>query len=113
MRQHRLASSRVVGGYHHRTGKQVEGYVTNLLSLVDLGRSCFTGFLLTLSLLQQCLRDQNLVLGRDGPVWVISLVWSEGKGRRVGTAAWLHSRTGLITRRIVFDQCGGFLDSGL
>ena len=45
-----------------------EAWKTDLLSLLDVCTSCFARLLLALSLLQQCLRDHDLVLGRDGSV---------------------------------------------
>lgn len=48
---------------------------TNLLSLLDVGISLFSGLLLALSLLQEGLRDEYLVLGWHGSVSLAS-VWS-------------------------------------
>lgn len=39
-----------------------------LLLLLALGGLLFTGLLLTLALLQQGLWNEDLVLGRDGPI---------------------------------------------
>jgi hypothetical protein len=40
---------------------------TNLLALVLLGSALGAGLLLRLALLQESLRDQNIVLGGNGP----------------------------------------------
>lgn len=42
--------------------------ISYLLLLLALGGLLFTSLLLTLALLQQGLRNEDLVLGRDGPV---------------------------------------------
>ena len=48
---------------------------TNLLSLLDVSIALLSGLLLALSLLQQSLRDKNLILGWDSSVFYAS-VWS-------------------------------------
>ncbi len=45
---------------------------TNLLLLRNLSRLLSAGLLLALALLEKSLRDQDLVLGRDGTVIQIS-----------------------------------------
>jgi len=47
--------------------------LTDLLLLLELGGSLLSGLLLTLALLQESLRDENLVMGGDAPVCHISL----------------------------------------
>jgi len=51
--------------------KNVEAY---LLALLDLGSALSASLLLALALLEQSLRDVDLVLGRDGAVatWWVS-----------------------------------------
>jgi len=46
----------------------------SLFLLLELGGSLLSGLLLALALLQESLRDENLVLGGDAPVYQISLV---------------------------------------
>lgn len=79
---------------------------TNLLSLLNVGISLLSGLLLALSLLQEGLRDEHLVLGRRGSVFCISMVRRIMLCRRVGTAAMVrHSRSGdWQTRRDSFNQ---------
>jgi len=45
----------------------MEGGATNLLPLVDLGEALSASFLLALALLEESLRDENLVVGCDSP----------------------------------------------
>jgi len=45
-----------------------------LLLLLELGRSLLSGLLLALAFLEKSLRDEDLILGGDAPVWKISLV---------------------------------------
>ena len=54
-------------------GKIVEAY---LLALLDLGSALSASLLLALALLEQSLRDVDLVLGRDGAVVTCGLVRS-------------------------------------
>jgi len=45
---------------------------TNLLLLLELGRSLLSGLLLALALLEESLRDENVVLGGNAPVcWLV------------------------------------------
>jgi len=48
--------------------------LTNLLLLLELGRSLLSGLLLALAFLEKSLGDEDLILGGDAPVWKISLV---------------------------------------
>ena len=68
---------------------------TDLLSLVSVSIALFSGLLLALSLLQEGLRNEDLVLSRLGSVYCISMVRRMILCRRVGTAAMVrHSRSG-------------------
>ena len=79
--------------------------MTDLLSLLDICRSCFTSLLLTLPLLQQSLWNHDLVLGGDGSVWYSHQYGPRVKGRRVGTAAYgCILELDFVTRRNVFNQ---------
>lgn len=65
-RQHRpIGLVAVVGRYHHLQTLhfKIENLRTYLLPLFEFSSSLFAGLLLALSLLQQGLRDQDLVLG--------------------------------------------------
>lgn len=64
-------SSRVVGSYHQIVGKGVgmlEDKETDLLLLLGLSAALSASSLLGLALLQEGLRDHDLVLGGDGAV---------------------------------------------
>jgi hypothetical protein len=75
------------GIYHHRMLNGVLD-VTDLLAFLSGSSLILPSLLLTLSLLQQGLRNQDLILGGNSPVGIyISMVrWSVN--RRVGTAAY-------------------------
>lgn len=47
---------------------QINEISTNLLSLLEISDTAGSGLLLALALLQEGLRDENLVLGRDGAI---------------------------------------------
>lgn len=66
LQQHRPKSSRSKSFVHHIANTKLSAETTDLLLLVGLGELLSPGLLLALSLLQQRLRDEHLLLG-DSP----------------------------------------------